>query len=138
MSYATDTAIARSKPIKRVTSATQRRASRHRTSPEEVLAHYLKRVDPEVAASFTEPQREAIKSMLGARGMTKHAVEVRHSIPFGKRSLYFVCLIGKEGRSLHRIYRESAVSKPLNVVFYLCVAALVSAPVLGMMLALGL
>jgi hypothetical protein len=97
----------------------------------------LNRVDPEVAASFTEPQREAIKTMLGARGVAKHAVEIRHSIPLGKRQFYTVLLMGREQRTFLRARGERA-ARPFNILVYACLAALVCAPVLGVILARAL
>jgi len=110
---------------------------RRMPSPDEVLQHYLNRIDPAVAASFTEAQRQALKTMLGARGVTKHAVEIRHSIPFGKRQIYTVLLMGREQRSLLR-GRGQGASRPYNFLVYACLAALISAPVLGVILARGL
>ncbi len=141
MSYTTDTAIEQPKPAPRFTTATaQPHRCRPRRSPSQgdVLGHYLKRMDPEVAASFTEPQRNAIESILGARGMTKHAVEIRHSIPFAKWRFYTVLLMGKEQRSLHRLRGEGAVSRPFNLLVYICLTALLGAMAVGVVVALGL
>lgn len=113
------------------------RQLRRTPSPDEILKHYLNRIDPAVAASFTEAQREALKTMLGARGVTKHAVEIRHSIPLGKRQFYTVLLMGREQRSLLR-GRGQGSSRPYNILVYACLAALICAPVLGVMLARGL
>ncbi len=141
MSYTTNTAIEQPKPAPRFAPATdQAHNLRPRRSPssDDVLQHYLKRIDPEIAASFTEPQRDAIKSILGARGMTKHAVEIRHSLPFAKWRLYIVLLMGKEQRSLHRLRSEGAASRPFNLLVYICLAGLLGATALGVILALGL
>lgn len=144
MSYASEPAIDQAKPAPKFSPSTPislrqkpRQQCRPRNAPsdEEVLRHYLKRVDPEVAASFTDQQRQAIKVMLGGRGLARHAVEIRHSIPLGKKRFYTVLLIGREQRSLHRLRREAALSRPLNLVVYLGLAAIVSAPVLGLLLA---
>lgn len=98
-----------------------------------VLDRYLKRIDPAVAASFTDEQRAAMKIMLGARNITKHLVEVRRSIPLGRRRFYMVFLLGAERRSLARFYSEGMVSKPLGLLLYLGLAALVLAPVIGLL-----
>jgi len=103
-----------------------------------MLDRYLRRMNPQVAASFTEPQRDALKAMLGARGMAKHAVEIRHSIPFAKWRFYTVLLMGKEQRPLHRLQGEGTVSRPFNLLVYVCLAALFGAMALGTIFALGL
>ena len=119
-------------------NTTSHNATRRNKDSDAFLDHYFKRIDPAVARSFTAEQRDAIKSILGARGMAKHAVEIRRSVPFGKRRLYFVFLMGKEHRSLLRLRRDGAISRPFNMLVYICLAALLSAPVFGAMLALSL
>ena len=52
---------------------------------ESFLNHYFKRLDPEVAASFTPEQRDAIMAMFGAREIANHSLEIRRSIAFGRR-----------------------------------------------------
>ena len=141
MSYSSDTAIEQPKPAPRfaaVIDQPPRCRPRRSPSQDDVLNHYLKRMDPQVAASFSEPQRDAIKSMLGARGMKKHAVEIRHSIPFAKWRFYTVLLMGKEQRSLHRLRSEGAVSRPFNLLVYVCLTALLGAMAVGVVVALGL
>ena len=148
MSYALEPAIDQAKPAPEFSprssnspSIPLRQKPRHQCRPrnapsdEEVLRHYLRRVDPEVAASFTEEQRQAIKVMLGARGVIRHAVEIRHSIPMGRKRFYTVLLMGRERRPLHRLRGEGALSRPLNLAVYAGLAAVVSAPVLGLLLA---
>ena len=110
---------------------------RNAPSGEEVLQHYLRRVDPQVADSFTAEQREAIKAMLGGRGIARHAIEIRHSLPFGRRRFYMVLLMGREQRSLPRLAREAVRGRPLNLLVYLGLAALFCAPALGVFLALA-
>jgi hypothetical protein len=102
-----------------------------------VLQHYLRRVDPQVADSFTDEQREAIKAMLGGRGIARHAIEIRHSLPFGRRRFYMVLLMGREQRSLPRLAREAARAHPMNFLAYLGLAALLCAPAFGVFLALA-
>ena len=140
MSYLAGTVIEQPKPRPKFAATDQAPRCRPRRAPSQndVLDHYLKRVDPRVAASFTEPQRDAIKSMLGSRGMAKHAVEIRHSVPFAKWRFYTVLLMGKEQRPLHRLRGESAASRPANLLVYLCLAALLGALTVGAVVALGL
>ena len=88
--------ISRSKP----TTAPPRRAAR--ISDDEFLAHYLRRIDPAVAASFTKEQRHAIRTMFGDRGATRHAVDVRCTFPLGWRRFYLVFLLGRDRRRIIR------------------------------------
>ena len=60
------------------------------------------------------------------------------SIPFAKWRFYTVLLIGKEQRSLHRLRGEGAVSRPFNLLVYICLTALLGAMAVGVVVALGL
>lgn len=62
------------------------------------LAHYFRRIPPKVAASFTEEQRRAIKTMFDGRSVKRHRVDLRRSLGFGRKRLYFVLLMGREQR----------------------------------------
>ena len=95
--------------------------------------HYFKRLDPEVAASFTAEQREAIKIMFGSRGIAKHAVEVRRSVPFGRVRFYLVFLLGREQRAFSRVYSQGLISRRFNTLFYLGLGALCLAPVFALL-----
>lgn len=108
-------------------------AKRTSRSDDRFLDHYFKRLDPEVADSFSEEQREAIKVMFGARGIARHTVEVRRSIPWGSARFYLVFLLGPERRSFSRVYSQGMISKHFNFVFYAGLAALLMAPVLALL-----
>lgn len=73
-----------------------------RLSDDEFLAHYFRRIDPAVAASFTKEQRHAIRTMFGDRGATRHAVDIRCTFPFGWRRFYLVFLLGRDRRKMIR------------------------------------
>lgn len=88
------------------------------------IEHYFKRIDPKVAASFTPEQCAAIKNMFGARGVAKHAVELRRSLPIGRRRYYLVLLLGRERRGFDRLFSEGAVSGPFTFFGYAITAAL--------------
>jgi hypothetical protein len=77
-----------------------RRASR--LSDDDFLAHYFRRIDPAVAASFTKEQRHAIRTMFGDRGATRHAIDVRCTFPLGWRRCYLVFLLGRDRRKMIR------------------------------------
>ncbi len=98
---------------------------------ENSLDHYLKRIDPKVAASFTAPQRQAIRTMLGTRGTRRHAVELRRSIAFGHSRYYAVMLLGREHRSLARLHRESIGFGVGPFFRYLVLAFLLLLAILG-------
>src|SRR3546814_11088743 len=73
-------------------------ASAEDTSPAErdpFLDHYFRRIDPRVAASFSPEQRDAIKAMFGARGVARHTVEIRRSLPIGRGRYYLVLQLGR-------------------------------------------
>ena len=115
-----------------------RRAEARNASERAFLDHYFQRLAPEVAASFTAEQRAAIATMFGARGVTRHAVEVRRSVPFpGGRRLYLVFLLGRERRTISRLYSQGMTSGSFNVVFYLGLGALFLLPVLILLTAGG-
>lgn len=139
MSHASNLAIHERGLSPTRTSRKSRPATRNRRvrlgAGDAVLDHYLKRVDPEVAASFTDEQRAAIKTMLGARGIAKHWVEVRRSLPLGRRRFYLVFLLGAERRSLSRLHLEGQVSRPLALLVYVGLAVLALAPVIGVLAA---
>lgn len=105
-----------------------RAAIRSKRNNEISLDPYLRRLDPEVAASFSDVQREALKDMLCARGVARHLVEIRRSIPFGRRRFYVVFLLGPERRGLSRLYGQGAISARFTVLFYLGLAAVALAP----------
>ncbi|MEO3427683.1 hypothetical protein AAFN88_02425 [Pelagibius sp. CAU 1746] len=95
------------------------------------IDHYFKRIDPRVAETFTHEQREAIKAMFGARGMAQHAVEVRRSLPIGRRRYYLVLLLGRERRTFGRLHAEGAISGSFNLLGYAITAALWALPAAG-------
>ncbi len=115
-----------------------RRAEARNASERAFLDHYFQRLAPEVAASFTAEQRAAIATMFGARGVARHAVEVRRSVPFpGGRRLYLVFLLGRERRTISRLYSQGMTSGSFNVAFYLGLGALFLLPVLFLLTAGG-
>ncbi len=115
-----------------------RRAEARIASDRAFLDHYFRRLAPEVAASFTAEQRDAIATMFGARGIARHAVEVRRSVPFpGGWRLYLVFLLGRERRTISRLYSQGMVPGRFNVVFYLGLGALFLLPVLILLTAGG-
>ncbi|GAB4392607.1 MAG: hypothetical protein Tsb0032_08910 [Kiloniellaceae bacterium] len=95
------------------------------------IDHYFKRIDPRLAASFNAEQREAIKTMFGARGVAQHSVELRRSLPIGRRRYYIVLLLGRERRTFGRLYSEGAISGPFNLLGYAITAALWMLPAAG-------
>jgi hypothetical protein len=109
-----------------------------RISKDTFLNHYFKRLSPEVAASFTPDQRDAIMIMFGAREVASHTIEVRRSIPLGRRRFYLVLLMGPERRHFVRLHSQGAVSRPFNIFLYLGAGALLLVPVLALLYGSGL
>ncbi len=105
-----------------------------KNSSESFLNHYFKRLNPEVAASFTPEQRDAIMIMFGAREIARHSVEIRRSIPVGRRRFYLVFLMGPERRHFMRLHSQDPVSRRFNILLYLGAGALLLAPVLALLL----
>ena len=64
------------------------------------LDYYFRRIDPKVAATFTEEQRQAIKKMFDGRQVRRHPVDIRRTIGFGRHRFYVVMLGGRERRLL--------------------------------------
>lgn len=95
------------------------------------LDHYFKRIDPRVATSFSPEQCEAIKTMFGARGIARHSVEIRRSLPIGRGRYYLVLLLGRERRTFGRLYSEGAISGSFNILGYVITAALWMLPAVG-------
>ena len=83
-------------------SAAPRQQRASRLSDDDFLAHYFRRIDPAVAASFTKEQRRAIRTMFGDRGATRHAIDIRCTFPLGWRRFYLVFLAGRDRRRIIR------------------------------------
>ena len=112
--------------------ARDRRANRS-PDPDDFLDHHFRRVDKRVAASFTAEQRASIRTMFGGRGTTRHPVDVRASLPFGRRRYYLVFLMGRDRR---RRFRGAAEDR--RVLRELLGTALLAAGVLLPLFALVL
>ncbi len=111
-----------------------RRAGTRRPPDQDFLDHYFKRLDPEVAESFSEEQKRAIETMFGGRGIAKHAVERRHSLPLpGGRRFYMVFLCGREQRGITRLHGRGESSRIVDLLWYLGLGALGLTPVLALL-----
>lgn len=66
------------------------------------LDHYFKRIDPEVAASFSKAQCEAMKVMFGARVLRRHSLDFRPTLSLGRDRFYMVLLAGRDRRAVAR------------------------------------
>ncbi len=123
-----DLATSRGKtpPLAR-TGRTQARAGGGPIAPAETpndafLAHYFRRIEPQVAASFTSEQREAIHTMFGGREVARHAIDLRGSFPLGRRRYYLVFLFGRDRRRSLRLrpdHREELLGYALLAVVVL-------------------
>ena len=61
-----------------------------------------------MAESFTEDQRQAIVTMFGGRGATRHPVDLRQSFTFGGKRYFLVLLAGPDGRRRARARADGA------------------------------
>jgi hypothetical protein len=95
------------------------------------IDHYFRRIDPRLAATFNAEQREAIKTMFGARGIAQHSLEVRRSLPIGRKRYYIVFLFGRERRTFGRLCSDGSISRPFNVLGYAITAGLWALPIAG-------
>ncbi|WP_162938181.1 hypothetical protein [Kiloniella sp. EL199] len=104
---------------------------RTRSSEDPFIKHYFSRIDPDIANSFTDEQKHAIKQMFGARGYAKHPVEIRRSIPFGRHRFYLIFLLGRERRAYERLKSEGQasgyVAYALASAFWLAPAIMIAA-----------
>ena len=111
-----------------------RRAGTRRPTDQAFLDHSFKRLDPEVADSFSEDQRRAIWTMFGSRGIAQHAVELRRSLPLpGGRRFYMVFLCGREQRGIPRLHGHAEGSRVVDLLWYLGLGALCLTPVLALL-----
>jgi len=111
-----------------------RRAGSRRAPDQDFLDHYLKRLDPAMAESFSEEQKRAIWTMFGGRGITHHAVEFRRSLPLpGGRWVYTVFLCGREHRGIARLHGHGKSSRLTDLLWYLGLGALCLTPVLALL-----
>jgi hypothetical protein len=69
--------------------------------------------------------------MFGARGIARHTVEIRRSLPIGRGRYYLVLLLGRERRTFGRLYSEGTVSSGFNLLGYAITAALWTLPAVG-------
>jgi hypothetical protein len=76
------------------------------TSTDAFLNRFLTSIPPEVAATFTEAQLDAIKKELGTRAWNPQPVDLRLSVPVLDRKFFFVLLGGPERRSRDRLRVE--------------------------------
>ncbi len=105
-----------------------------RPTDQAFLDHYFQRLDPEVADSFSDPQKRAIWTMFGGRGIAKHAVELRRSLPLpGGRRFYMVFLCGREQRGITRLHGRGESSRIVDLLWYLGLGALGLTPVLALL-----
>ena len=111
-----------------------RRTGTRRAPDQDFLDHYLKRLDPAMAESFSEEQKRAIWTMFGGRGITHHAVEFRRSLPLpGGRRFYTVFLCGREHRGIARLHGHGNCSRLTDLLWYLGLGALCLTPVLALL-----
>lgn len=74
------------------------------SSDDPVMENFLQRLPKDVVDSFSAEQLEHIHSALGVRSWKKHSIDIRTTfpIPFVKRRIYLVLLMGRNRRELSR------------------------------------
>lgn len=94
-----------------------------RPSADPFLERFFERIPPDVAASFTPEQIDAIRLAFGARRPIRHGIDVRLSLPLLLRRYYIVFLAGRERRrhtrSLEPARRFAGATAALILVFVL-------------------
>jgi hypothetical protein len=75
-----------------------RRASARDDVEDPFLRTFFSRIPKDVAASFTPAQLDAVKLAFGARVRGAHALDLRLSMPMGRRWGYVMLLAGLERR----------------------------------------
>lgn len=99
---------------------------------------FFSRIPGEVAPSFSPAQLDAVKRAFGARAAGVHAVDLRFSLPIGRRAWYVVFLAGRERRIsdrslLERLFRplwtgaNIAIAAAFVLMFAISLAAVVYA-----------
>ena len=79
-------------------SRRQEGGSKEASARDADLDEILKRINPEVAVTFTPQQRRVLRSLLATRGATRHTLDLRQTLPiFGKR-YYLAVFFGRERR----------------------------------------
>ncbi|MEH2401733.1 MAG: hypothetical protein V7K18_00375 [Nostoc sp.] len=87
-------------------------------------------IAPEVANTFTVEQLEAIKRGFVSRSRTRHALDIRVSLPIPGLRFYLVLLAGSERRSKLRLRSEKGLYPfwtPANVLFLIGFLIILSA-----------
>ena len=85
-------------------------------------ALFFSRIPGEVARSFSPAQLDAVKRAFGARSPGVHTVDLRFSLPLGRRAWYVVLLAGRERRSSDRSLLDR-LFRPLWTAANVAVAA---------------
>ncbi|PSN15461.1 hypothetical protein C7293_07225 [filamentous cyanobacterium CCT1] len=94
------------------------------------LERMLGQMDPAIARSFTESQREALQASLASTLWQNHAVDIRLSIPLLLQRYYLVVVAGPEKRSRERRQQDQATR---SVSGQMVVAVAVTALSLGVL-----
>ena len=70
---------------------------------EQTFEQTLQRMPSEGVASLTPSQREALRTVIPGGQSSKHALDLRLTIPFPGRGFYLVLFGGRERRSIKRL-----------------------------------
>lgn len=90
------------------------------------LEKFLYRLPPDVAASFTERQLQAIQQALPSTQWKRHPVDIRVTLPLLWKKYYFVMVAGPERRSPERLVQERKAQplwKPTHIALILALSS---------------
>ncbi|CAM3953210.1 hypothetical protein VA7868_00486 [Vibrio aerogenes CECT 7868] len=92
-------------------------------------------MNPEVAASFDEEQRAEIERTVNIICLlSRHAIDVRKTIPWIGKRYYFVCLVGRDRRQ----HARGDKLKCIDILLAILIAIVILATVVLALLALYL
>ncbi len=92
----------------------------------------LKRINPEVAETFTSQQRRVLRALLATRGATRHSFDLRQTLPiFGKR-YYLAIFFGRERRFANLTRDLSVKDLVCRYLIYLGLALTFLVPFYGL------
>lgn len=97
----------------------------------------ITRLSPEIVATFTPTQLDALKIAFHQLNCKKHAIDIRFSLPFPGKGVYLVFLAGSEQRSLTRrrasrthISQGAFISIAVSTILVGAIAALTLFPLI--------
>jgi hypothetical protein len=85
-----------------------------------LIATFLRRVGPQLAATFTPEQLGAVRLAFSARAMGRHAIDWRRTLRLFGRGYYLVFLAGRDARGDGRVERPPGPIAQAIVLLLVC------------------